>query len=138
MKTPPNAPPWKGLPSAIHIEWVIGSYTRHKDLWSSGAVWAPPWVSSGHALGTAAARVRRGRARSKLTRTREYAGIPYASDPHFAIAALMSWPDCAYLLDMPLQAVRMMAEGDMPQAVLLYPACAVRTFEKTLLSGEQP
>lgn len=39
-----------------------------------------------------------------------------------ACFALAAWDDCAYILDLPPDAVKLLAVHDNPQAILLYPA----------------
>ena len=42
-----------------------------------------------------------------------------------AVVALVAYDDCAYLLGMPADQVKILASLGMPAAVLLYPACLV-------------
>jgi hypothetical protein len=128
---------WSHLPNAAHIDWIIADVKAHPDRWDAahgaegnvayasawsaarGAEWnaayASAWDAAWDAARGAAQDVVRGAARGAVWD---------------AIAALVAWDDCAYILDLAPGAVRLMASTGHPAAILLYPAVLAK--ESTL------
>ena len=92
---------WAYLPNAPHIDRVLA------DLSARAEVWAAAWDAAYYAAWDAAWNAARGAAYSA------------ARD---AIRALVAWDDCSELLDLPPDAVRLLAASGHHPAVLLYPA----------------
>ena len=91
---------WARLPNAEHIDRVLAHLKAHPDRWS--AAWDAAWdAARGAAWGAA-----RG-----------------------AILALVAWDDCAYILDLPSGAVRLMCAVNNHKAILLYPAVLAMSEE---------
>jgi hypothetical protein len=87
---------WAHLPNAAHIDRVLASLAATPELW--GAARGATWTAAWDAAWDAA---------------------------YNAIAALIAWDDCGVFLDMPPDAVRLVAASGHHPAVLLLPAAIV-------------
>ena len=132
---------WAHLPNARHIDWVLASLKSDPQKWHAArdaardatrtaartaardAAWDVAWGATRGAAWDAAwdaARDAAWDARAALI----------AWDAAWdACAALIAWDDCANLLDMPTDAVRLLAGAGHHPAVLLLPAVIVRNGE---------
>ena len=121
---PPGAvvsTPWAHLPNAERIDQILAHLKQHPDRWVAAhgaaryaardaawdaaryaardAAWVAAWYAAWHAARAAA-----------------------MDAAWSAIAALIAWDDCAPILDMPADAVRLLAAVGHHPAVLLLPA----------------
>ena len=109
--------PWAHLPNAKRIDQILAHLKQHPRSWVGdhrqlfGPAWTAArqaaWKDSTWEAWDGAAVAARGEARI-LARA--------------AIAALTAWDDCAPILDMPADAVRLLAAVGHHPAVLLLPA----------------
>ena len=119
---------WAHLPNAAHIDRVLAALAATPELWGAAwgaargagrdAAWGAAWDA---ALDTALDTARGaawGAARDAARGTAR--GVARG-----AIAALVAWDDCAVFLDMPPDAVRLVAASGHHPAVLLLPAAIV-------------
>ena len=107
---------WAHLPNAAHIDRVLASLAATPELWDAARDAA--WDAARDAAWDAARGAARGAARD--------AAYDAAYDAAWdAIAALVAWDDCAVFLDMPPDAVRLVAASGHHPAVLLLPAAIV-------------
>jgi hypothetical protein len=95
---------WAHLPNAAHIDRVLASLAATPELWD--AAWDAAWGAAWDAAWDDARDDARGAARG-------------------AIAALVAGDDCAVFLDMPPDAVRLVAASGHHPAFLLLPAAIV-------------
>ena len=116
---------WAHLPNAAHIDWVLADLKANPDQWDAAraaawaaargaardAAWADAWDAARAAARGAALDAARGAIRDA------------AWD---AIAALVAWDDCAYILDLPVDAVKTLAACGHHPAVLLLPTVTLR------------
>jgi len=112
---------WAHLPNATHIDRVLAHIKQHPDRWVAARV--ASWdAARGAALG-AALDAARGAARDAAWgAARDSTWVAARGAAWGAIAALIAWDDCAPLLDMPADAVRLLAAVGHHPAVLLLPA----------------
>ena len=119
---------WAHLPNATHIDRVLASLAATPKLWDAarGAAWRTArGTARGAALGAA-----RGAARGAAWDPALDAAWRAARDAAWgaawdAVAALIAWDDCGVFLDMPPDAVRLVAASGHHPAVLLLPAAIV-------------
>ena len=104
---------WAHLPNAKHIDRVLADLSARPEVWDAAR--AAAWDDSrGDALGGVWAA-----ARNAALYAIHGAALDAARD---AIRALIAWDDCSELLDLPPDAVRLLAASGHHPAVLLYPA----------------
>ena len=123
---------WAHLPNATHIDRVLASLTANPELWGTArdAAWHTAW----HTARTAA----RDAARdadwddvwtdiwdAEWDDVRDDARRAARDTAWGAIAALIAWDDCGVFLNMPPDAVRLVAASGHHPAVLLLPAAIV-------------
>ena len=106
---------WYNLPNAKHIDRVLMSIKNNPDIWHApeSAAWDAAW----HTAWGAAKDATRD---SACEAACEAAGHAAWDAAWGAVLALIAYDDCAYLLDMKADQVKLLG---MPAAVLLYPAC---------------
>ena len=135
---------WAHLPNATHIDRVLASLAATPELWGAArdaawigarvAAWDAAWDAARgaarDAAWDAAWDAARGAARDAARDAARGAARDAAWD---AIAALVAWDDCAVFLDMPPDAVRLVAASGHHPAVLLLPAAIV--FSKPSVSN---
>ena len=122
---------WKDLPNARHINWVIDSAKKHTAIWAPTSLVGPdearntafiaaweagrPWLWNVAVVAMGAAPL-------------------LASD---AVLALIAYDDCAHLLDMPSEQLKIWALlTEHPAAALLLPAVIARERIRELESSE--
>lgn len=129
---------WADLPNATHIDWVLASLESEPWEWTAahgaarGAAWTAAWTAAWDAAQdtarpaawAAAQDTARAAARAATWAATWAAARDAARD---ACAALVAWDDCAVLLDLPTDAVRLLAHSGHHPAVLLLPAVIVRS-----------
>ncbi len=113
--TPPSA--WAHLPNAERIDQILAHLKQHPDRWT--AAWGAAYDAARVAARAAAWDAAWGAARDAAWAAAWSAARDDAMD---ALAALVAWDDCAPILDMPADAVRLLAAVDHHPAVLLLPA----------------
>ena len=141
---------WDHLPNAKHIDWVFASVEQHPEIWAAAArassqarraaawdaAWDEAWeeaydVARGavweevyDAISAATRDVPAGEAWS-ASRNAIYVAARGAA--RCSVLALISYDDCAHLLDMPSEQLKTWALlTEKPAAVLLLPAVIVR------------
>ena len=108
--------PWAHLPNAVHIDRILGSLEAHPEKWSEA------W-SAAHTAADGARSEAWSEAWSAVV---AWDDAVVAQD---AVAALVAWDDCAYMLDIPEDALKVLrAVGSQP-AVLLSVAAKVLRAE---------
>ena len=124
--------PWAHLPNAVHIDRVIASVKESPEKWSAArdaardAAWDAACDAAHTAAWNAAWDAARGAAYNAAWDAAQDAARDAARD---AVAALIAWDDCAYMLDMPEDALKVLrAVGSQP-AVLLSVAAKVLRAE---------
>jgi len=101
---------WAHLPNAAHVDWVLASMKKNPEKWSAAwdaagyeaqnAAWGAAWdVAEGAAGGAAGGAV-----------------LKAAWD---AILALLAWDDCAYILELPEDALKVLRAVGNEQAISL-------------------
>ena len=127
---------WAHLPNATHIDRVLASLTATPEVWKAtrDATRDAAWGATRGAALDAARDVARDAARDAARTAALDAARTAALDAAWtttwdaardAIAALIAWDDCGVFLDMPPDAVRLMAASGHHPAVLLLPAAIV-------------
>jgi hypothetical protein len=119
---------WAHLPNATHIDRVLASLAATPELWTAtrdaarDAAWDAAYDATRDATRDAARGAARDDARGAAWDAARGASRYAAWD---AIAALIAWDDCAVFLDMPPDAVRLVAASGHQPAVLLLPAAII-------------
>ena len=127
---------WDNLPNAKHIDRVLAFIKNNPASWEAardaawGAAWSAAWHEAArtaawdaaweavrHAVRNAAWHAARHAARDEAWYAVRHAAWDAARD---AVLALIAYDDCAYMLDMPADQVKLLG---LPAAELLYPAC---------------
>ena len=109
---------WAHLPNAKHIDRILADMRAHPQRWS-----AARGAARSAALG-AAWDAARSAARSAAWGAAWGAVLGAAWDAaRGACAALVAWDDAGDLLDLPVDAVRLLAGVGHHSAVLMLPAC---------------
>ncbi len=135
---------WAHLPNAKHIDWVLASAQHNPQAWDAA------WDAALDAAWDAALDAARGAALDAARDAARDAAWDAALDAGWAAAraaawsagwaaaraaawsacgALIAWDDSADMLDMPVDAVRLLKGVGNHAAVLLLPACIVRHQE---------
>ena len=129
-----NMNAWDHLPNAKHIDWVLASVKQYPDIWTSalGAHPRPRARARADAARYAAWRAACAAARYAAWRA-AYDATDDATDDAArvigtsATLALIVYDDCAHLLEMSSDRLRMWASlTEQPAAVLLLPAVIAR------------
>jgi len=127
-----TAPAWAHLPNAVHIDRVIASVKENPEKWSAAhtAAHTAAWNAAYTAARSEAWDAARSAARSAARTAAYTAAYTVAYTVAWgAIVALVAWDDCAYMLDMPEDALKVLrAVGSQP-AVLLSVAAKVLRAE---------
>ena len=123
-----TAPAWAHLPNAVHIDRVIASVKENPEKWSAAhtaardAAWDAAYTAARSAARSAALL-------AAYTAAWDAAYTVAYTVAWGAIVALVAWDDCAYMLDMPEDALKVLrAVGSQP-AVLLSVAAKVLRAE---------
>jgi hypothetical protein len=147
------AKPWAHLPNAAHIDRVLASLKENPAEWvaardatqgaaldaARGTAWdatqGAAWdAARGAAWGTAWDTAREAAWGDAWGATQDATQDAAWDAAREAVAALMAWNNCAYLLDLPPEALRAIIRMDSGvgkhQAVLLLPASIVFNGEK--------
>ena len=120
---------WAHLPNAAHIDWVLADVKANPDQWSAAraADWDADWDAALDTAWGAARAAVWGTARVDAWDAALDAALDAAWDAaQDAIAALVAWDDCAYILDLPVDAVKTLAACSHHPAVLLLPTVTLR------------
>jgi hypothetical protein len=95
---------WEDLPNAKHIDWVLASLKQYPEIWD--AAYSAAWGAAYEAAYDAA-----------------QSGRASCDAAYDAILALVAYDDCAHLLDMPSDRLKIWAVlTEQPAAALLLPA----------------
>ena len=135
---------WAHLPNAAHIDRVLVSLKDNPELWGTArdtawdaawdaardAAWDAAWDAARGAAWGAARDAARDAAWGAAWGATRRAARDAAQDAAWdaargAIAALIAWGDCGVFLDMPPDAVRLVAAVGNHPAILLLPAAIV-------------
>ena len=113
---------WEHLPNAKHIDRILADLKKNPDRWSAA------WTAERDAAWSAERNAARDAAYSAAMDAAWNAAWYAARDAAFytawgAILALITYDDCAYLLDEKPEHVQMLALLGNQVAILLYPAC---------------
>ena len=117
---------WSHLPNAQHIDRVMASVRAEPEKWSAAldAAWGVDLDAAWDAAWSAALDAAWGVALDAAW------GVAWRA-ARDALLALVAWDDCAYLLDLPVCAVRRIASTGNHAAILLLPAVIVFNGEET-------
>jgi hypothetical protein len=119
---------WAHLPNATHIDRVLASLAATPKAWTAAwtaardAAWTAAWTAARSAIRSATWDAAWDAARSA---SGDAAGDAAWGAAWGAIVALLAWDDCAVFLDMPPDAVRLVAASGHHPAILLLPAAIV-------------
>jgi hypothetical protein len=127
---------WAHLPNAAHIDRVLASLAATPKAWDAardaarGAARGAAWHTALDAARDAAWDAARDAARDATWDATWGAAWDAARGAAWdaardAIAALIAWDDCGVFLDMPPDAVRLLAASGHHPAILLLPAAIV-------------
>jgi hypothetical protein len=121
---------WDHLPNAKLIDRVLADLQARPRVWDAAwaaarvAAWAAARDAAWGAARDAAWGAARGAARDAALVAALDAALGAARDAAWdACAALVAWDDASLLLDMPVDAVRLLAASGHHPAVLMLPAC---------------
>ena len=119
-----TATAWAHLPNAAHIDLVLASLRAHPEKWE--AAWIETQTATYIEAWDAAYIAGRGPDRGP-ERTAAQAAAQYASpyESWSAIAALVAWDDCAYMLELPEDTLKVLRAVGNEQALLLSAAAKV-------------
>ena len=133
---------WSHLPNAVHIDAILAHVKDNPEKWeaANGTMYASAWDAAWNAAWKAAWNAAGNPAYSAAWYPAFvrawYAAVDAAVDAAWneagneawsrgargAILALMTYPDCAYMLNMSPEQIKMYAHLDVKGAWLLYPA----------------
>ena len=121
-----TAPAWAHLPNAAHVDRILASLAAHPKKWDTAQTGAH-YASRGAAR-TAARTAARAEAWA-VGRTAAWIAAWIATrgatwdaareSARTAITALIAWDDCAYMLELPEDALKLLRAVDNEQALLL-------------------
>jgi hypothetical protein len=121
---------WAHLPNAKHIDRVLADLREHPQRWGAAwgaardaardAAWGAAWGAAYDAAWDAA---RDAAYDAAWDAARDAARDAALDAAWHACAALIAWDDAGDLLDLPVDAVRLLAGCGHHSAVLLLPAC---------------
>jgi|AntAceMinimDraft_13_1070369.scaffolds.fasta_scaffold131026_1 hypothetical protein len=127
--------PWAHLPNAVHIDRILASVKENPEKWdaarSARSAARDAYTAARSAAYTAARSAARIAAYTAAYTAARSAVVAWedAVVAQDAVAALVAWDDCAYMLDMPEDALKVLrAVGSQP-AVLLSVAAKVLRAE---------
>ena len=109
---------WAHLPNAAHIDRVLASMKKNPEKWSTArgltadAAWDGAREAAWDVAGSAALDAVRDAARDAVRNTAWYTSWD-------AILALVAWDDCAYMLELPEDALKVLRAVGNEQAILL-------------------
>ena len=127
-----TATAWAHLPNAVHIDRILASLKAHPDKWEAarGPAWSAAWDAARTAArGTAwteawtAARTAAWSASWDAARTAARTAGGGAGGG--AITALIAWDDCAYMLELPEDTLKVLRAVGNEQAMLLSTAAKI-------------
>jgi len=111
---------WAHLPNAKHIDRILASLEAHPDKWEASqtetqtAAWYTAW------------RAARGAAQIAARNAAWTAAQPVAWDAaRTAITALVAWDDCAYMLELPEDTLKVLRAVGNEQALMLSAAANI-------------
>ena len=106
---------WSHLPNAVHIDRILAHANANPEKWeaaSNEAAWIAAWSAAVDAAWNATWSAAWYAAWNEV----------WSVGARGAILALMTYPDCAYMLNMSPEQIKMYAHLDVKGAWLLYPA----------------
>ena len=123
---------WAHLPNAAHIDRILASLAAHPEKWEAAwtetqtatyiearnAAWNAAWSASRTAAWNAARTAARTAARGAAR------GAAYI-EARTAITALVAWDDCAYMLELPEDTLKVLRAVGNEQALLLSVAAKI-------------
>jgi len=124
---------WAHLPNAAHVDWVLASMKKNPEKWS--AAWDAAWYAAEGAAWDAAWNAAEGAAEGAAGGAAGGAVLEAALDEAWdaaggAILALVAWDDCAYMLELPEDALKVLRAVGNEQAILL--SVAANILKETL------
>ena len=117
-----TATAWAHLPNAAHIDRVLASMKKNPEKWSAAwdAAGNAAWDAAGDAAWDAAWDAAEGAAGGAAGGAVLEAALDEAWDAAGgAILALVAWDDCAYMLELPEDALKVLRAVGNEQAILL-------------------
>ena len=120
---------WAHLPNAAHIDRVLASMKKNPEKWSAA------WYAAGYEAWDAAWNAAEGAAEGAAGGAAGGAVLEAALDEAWdaaggAILALVAWDDCAYMLELPEDALKVLRAVGNEQAILL--SVAANILKETL------
>ena len=131
---------WAHLPNAAHVDRILASLAAHPEKWEAAqtaaraaaraVAWDAAWIAAQTAAQTAARAVAWDAARDAAWiaargAARGAAWIAARGAAWTAITALVAWDDCAYMLELPEDALKLLRAVGNEQAMLLSVAAKV-------------
>ena len=115
---------WAHLPNAAHVDRILASLAAHPEKWEAarGGAWSAVYIGLYTAANTAANIKAWDAAWNAAWDASRYASRGAA---FIAIAALVAWDDCAYMLELPEDALKLLRAVGNEQALLLFGAAKV-------------
>jgi len=138
---------WAPLPNAKHIDWVIASLNTNPEKWSAAwdaASWTAVWYAAYYAARVAAYDIAWAAAWDAANNAARVAAYDMAWDAALdaaryaaddAIIALITYDDCAYMVESDIDEIKILAKLGDQRALLLLPACIVFNETKELTSS---
>ena len=122
---------WAPLSNAKHIDWVLASIKAHPEKWAAArdAVWNAAYDAAWDAARKAGRDAAWFAARAAACDAVWDEAWDAAID---AIAALIAWDDCAYMIESEVDEIKILAKLGDQKALLLLPACIVYNETKEL------
>ena len=123
---------WAHLPNAAHVDRVLASLKKNPKRWSTApgltadAVWDAAWEAAWDAAGNAARGTVRNAAWDAAWDAAWVAARGTVRDAaRDAVLALIAWDDCAYILELPEDALKVLRAVGNEQAILLSAAANI-------------
>ena len=125
---------WSHLLNASHIDWVLASVEQHPKVWSaawdatSSAAWDEIWDAAWNdARGAVRAAARDAAYDATYFATSNVTWLSARVAARDATIALIAYDDCAHLLDMSSEQLKIWAMlSEQPATILLLPAVIAR------------
>jgi len=119
---------WAHLPNAAHVDWVLASLKKNTEKWSAarGAAWDAARDAALDAVQGAARGAAWDAARYAAWNATRYAARDKARNAAWgAVIALIAWDDCAYMLELPEDVLKVLRAVGNQQAILLSAAANI-------------
>jgi hypothetical protein len=125
---------WAHLPNAKHIDWVLESLKTDPDKWfATGATWRgawrEAWLGVAGASNAAQGAVWNAALDAVLDAAQGLTRSASRTASRGVILALITYDDCAYMIESDVGELKILAAFGDTKAILLLPACIVYNEE---------